>query len=258
MNTPLLRLVFILTAGLLGFAVAQSASQKHPPNGPIRVLIVTGIDHPAHKWQETTPAIQGLLGKDQRLKVEVLDDPYRLESADLGQYQVVLLHFQNWQKAGPGEAAREKLQRFVENGGGLVSVHFGCGAWHGEWPEFEKIVGRVWHGVGPGKTQHDKRGKFLVEIVDKAHAITKGLEDFETEDELYTCLTGDAPIHLLAQAQSNVDQKHHSMAFVREYGKGRVFLTTLGHDVTAYTNNPAVGELIRRGTAWAASSKPAP
>ncbi|MBI3191376.1 MAG: ThuA domain-containing protein, partial [Pedosphaera parvula] len=69
-------------------------------------------------------------------------------------------------------------------------------------------------------------------------------------------LTGDAPIHLLAQATSNVDHKDHPQAFVREYGKGRVFLTTLGHDVTAYTGNPAVGELIRRGSAWTARSEP--
>ena len=83
------------------------------------------------------------------------------------------------------------------------------------------------------------------------------MADFETIDELYTCLTGDAPIHLLAHAKSKVDQKHHPQAFVRDYGKGRVFLTTLGHDVRAYTNNPAVGELLRRGCAWAAGIPPA-
>jgi len=259
MNTPLLRLAVLLTAGLLGFAAARSYTPKRQPNpGSVRVLIVTGIDHPAHKWRETAPVIRDLLVKDQRMKVDILEDPNQLESVSLGQYQVVLLHFQNWQKPGPGDQARAKLKGFVENGGGLVSVHFACGAWHGEWPEFQNLLGRVWHGTGPGKTQHDKRGKFQVKIVDKDHAITKGISDFETEDELYTCLTGDAPIHLLAQAKSNVDNKEHPQAFIKEYGKGRVFLTTLWHDVTAYTNNPAVGELIRRGTAWTARNEVVP
>jgi type 1 glutamine amidotransferase len=91
-----------------------------------------------------------------------------------------------------------------------------------------------------------------VQIVDHDHAVTRGLSDFGTDDELYTCLVGDAPIHLLAQAKSKVDQQQHPQAFVRDFGKGRVFLTTLGHDVRAFTNNPAVGQLIRQGTAWAA------
>ena len=204
-------------------------------------------------------ALRRLLEDDARFKVRVIEDPHALDSAMLTNYDAVLLHFQNWQQPGPGAAARDNLQRFVTNGGGLVSVHFACGAWHGEWPEFQNIMGRVWHGQGPGKPQHDKRGKFLVEIADKTHPITAGLTDFETTDELYTCLTGDAPIHLLAHAKSKVDQKYHPQAFSREYGKGRVFLTTLGHDVFAYTNNPVVGELLRRGTAWSAgvSTQPA-
>jgi type 1 glutamine amidotransferase len=139
----------------------------------------------------------------------------------------------------------------VENGGGLISVHFACGAWHGEWPEFQNILGRVWHGSGPGKPQHDARGPFLVRIVDTSHPVTSGIKDFETYDELYTCLTGAAPIHLLAAATSRVDHQQHPMAFTRSYGKGRVFLTTLGHDVRALTNS-SVPQLIRQGTLWAA------
>jgi type 1 glutamine amidotransferase len=41
------------------------------------------------------------------------------------------------------------------------------------------------------------------------------------------------------------------MAFVRDYGKGRVFLTTLGHDVKAMTNS-SVPQLMRQGCIWAA------
>jgi type 1 glutamine amidotransferase len=217
-----------------------------------KILLVTGIDYPAHLWRLTAPVIKELLEKDSRLKVRIVEDPEALGVANLAQWDVVLLHFQNWEKPGPGEASRLNLKRFVDNGGGLISVHFACGAWHGEWPEFQNILGRVWHGSGPGKSQHDAYGKFTVEIADKDHPVTKGMTDFETTDELYTCLTGDAPIHLLAQAKSKVDQKYYPQAFVRDYGKGRVFLTTLGHDVRSYTNNPAVGELLRNGCAWAA------
>jgi type 1 glutamine amidotransferase len=215
----------------------------------IKVLLVTGQDYPGHVWRETAPALRQLLEADRRYVVRLLEDPHALDSATLTNYQVVLLHFQNWQAPGPGAAARANLRQFIADGGGLMSVHFACGAWHGEWPEFQDILGRVWRGTnGP---QHDRRGKFTVQIVAPQHPAVRGLTDFETDDELYTCLVGDAPIHLLAQAKSQVDQRNHPMAFARDFGKGRVFLTTLGHDVKAFTNS-CVPQLLRQGCAWAA------
>jgi len=236
----------VLVFALLALPAIRAVAQPEPKS--VRILLVTGQDYPGHVWRQTAPALRALLEDDKRFDVRVVEDPGALDSAVLSQYQAVLLHFQNWQTAGPAPAARENLRRYVERGGGLVSVHFACGAWHGEWPEFQNIVGRVWHGTnGP---QHDPRGPFKVRIVDKEHPITHGLTDFETDDELYTCLTGTAPIHLLADATSKVDKREHPMAFVRQYGKGRVFLTTLGHDVKAFTNS-VVPQLIRQGCAWA-------
>ena len=217
------------------------------------ILLVTGVDYPGHKWRATAPALKSLLEEDKRLDVRVVEDPHFLDSAALTNYAAVLLHFQNWNVAGPGVAAKQNLQRYVENGGGLISVHFACGAWHGEWPEFQNIVGRVWRGTnGP---QHDPRGPFTVRIVDRSHPVTQGISDFETDDELYTCLVGDKPIHLLAQARAKVDGKDHPMAFVCDYGKGRVFLTPLGHDVKAFTH-AGVPQLLRQGCAWAAKLPP--
>ena len=43
----------------------------------------------------------------------------------------------------------------------------------------------------------------------------------------------------------------HPMAFVFNYGRGRVFHTPLGHDLKAITM-PDESRLIRRGAAWAA------
>lgn len=224
------------------------ASPGRASDEPVRVLIVTGIDYPGHVWRETAPVLRSILEEEPRLTVRIAEDPHFLDSPAIADYDVILLHFQNWEVPGPGIAARENLRRFVVNGGGLVSVHFACGAWHGEWPEFETIVGRVWHG--PKGLQHDPRGRFLVRIMDEQHPVTRGIEDFETDDELYTCLTGEAPIHVLAEATSAVDGKEHPMVFVRSYGGGRVFLTTLGHDRVAFLSG-AVPQLIRQGCLWA-------
>jgi len=216
-----------------------------------RVLIVTGEDYPGHKWQETTPALKAQLEKDSRLAVDVLDDLKRLPSADLSKYDVVVVHFKNYDPAVPGPEGQKKLADFVAAGGGMVLVHFACGAFQ-EWPEFVKLAGRVWD---PKMRAHDPHGPFRVEIVDHEHPITKGMKAFEITDELYTCLAGDTPVKVLATATSKVDQKPYAMAFVLEYGKGRVFHCPLGHDVAAFENAGA-GELFRRGTAWAARLEP--
>lgn len=245
----------ILMLGLPSLCLVQGAE----PATHARILLVTGIDYPGHLWRQTTPVLTEALRKDPRLDVVVVEDPHFLDSAALGSCDLVLLHFENWQTPGPGAAARENLRHFVENGKGLALVHFACGAWHGEWPEFEKLAGRVWFGQepGPGKRQHDPYGPFRVELNKPEHPITRGLTDFDTQDELYTCLIGDAPIEVLAQAKSKIDGQYYPMAFITRYGKGRTFHCVLGHDVKALSF-PAVQELYRRGCAWAAGLSPTP
>lgn len=220
-----------------------------PPNGT-GVLLVTGIDYPGHPWRQTAPVLKQLLEQDPRLKVRVSESPDVLAAPSLKDWGVVILHFMDWESPGPGPEARQNLARFVAAGKGLMLTHFACGAWDGnEWPEFKQLAGRVWD---PKLRGHDPHGAFRVEIADPDHPITKGLAPFDTVDELYTCLAGDAPIHIVAKATSKVDKKDYPMAFVLNYGQGRVFHTVLGHDAQAYTNSPGVGELMRRGCAWAA------
>jgi len=216
-----------------------------------RVLLVTGEDHPAHKWPETSPVVKSLLAKDSRLHVTVLDDLTLLDKTELERYDAVVLHFKNYKPQVPGPQTHANLEAFVRRGGGLVLIHFACGAFQ-EWPQFVQIAGRVWN---PKFRGHDPRGPFRVDIAAAAHPITQGLKPFEPTDELYTCLDGDVPITVLATAVSKVDRKTYPMAFVLDCGKGRTFQLVLGHDVQAF-RPPEVGELLRRGTAWTLRLKP--
>lgn len=242
---------------ILAAPVGQVTLQPATPQPTIRVLLVTGVDHPAHDWHKTAPVLAQQLRQDPRMEVRVLEDPHFLDSAAINGYDVIVLHFMNWQVPAPAEPARSNLKQFVEGGKGLVLVHFACGAWQ-DWPEFISLAGRVWD---PKLRAHDPRGSFRVEIVNREHPITKGLNSFDTEDELYTCLNGDRPVEILATARSKVDGKDYPMAFVLDCEKGRVFHCVLGHDAKAL-ENASVGELYRRGTAWAAGqllvSEPGP
>lgn len=244
-------LIFVLGSGCGREEKSQAQAVKK--TAVKKVIIVTGADHPAHNWRQTAPALADVLRRDKRLVVTAVDDPNFLALPKLREYDVVVLHFMKWEQPTPGQKERENLQKFVQDGKGLFILHFGSGSFY-DWPEFRNLAGRVWD---PKLPAHDPKGPFHVNIIDTEHAITKGLQSFDTDDELYTCLAGERPITLLATARAKVDGKDHPMAFVFNYGKGRVFHTALGHDVAAITNSN-VAELFRRGCAWAAGLPPVP
>jgi len=229
-------------------AAAVSAALAAPAGGKaIRVLIVTGHDYPAHKWRQTTPVIRKALEETGRFEVRVCEDP-EIMSAHIGErYDVVVLHYCDWETSSPSKAALEGLADFVRRGGGLVAIHFASGAFP-NWPEYVRLIGRVWDR----KSTHDPYGPFRVHVVRKDHPITRGMDDFDTTDELYFCLTGDTPIEVLLTAHSKVKDREEPMGFVLRYGKGRVFHTPLGHDVRALSS-PGVVRLLRRACEWAAT-----
>ncbi len=241
----------IMAAPWITSVLAQAPKTNTSKSSAARVLLVTGQDYPGHLWRLTAPALAALLQKDSRLQVRTIEDPHFLESPALEHYAAIVLHFMNWEQPAPGLKARENLRQFVANGKGLLLVHFACGAFQ-DWPEFGKLVGRVYD---PKLRPHDPRGPFKVRIANGQHPITQDLADFDTDDELYTCLAGDQPIEVLATARSKVDSKDYPMAFVLNYGQGRVFHSVLGHDVKALTF-PGVAELFRRACAWTAGLAP--
>ena len=224
---------------------------KAEPGRTTRILIVTGMEHSAHNWRQTAPLLAEELSKDPRLLVDVSENAAILGSPQISDYAAIVLNFMNPAPFDLGPKGRENFRRYVEGGKGLVLVHFACGALQ-EWPEFRDLVARVWD---PKLRGHDPRGPFRVEITDVKHPITEGLKAFDADDELYTCLTGDKPIEVLAKATSKVDKKDYPMAFVATAGKGRVYQCLLGHDVKAM-QMPGVCELYRRGCAWAAGLPP--
>ncbi|MFP6751890.1 MAG: ThuA domain-containing protein [Pirellulaceae bacterium] len=244
-------------AGITGTGRAEE--QK-----PIRILVVTGHQYPGHKWQLTTPVIKAALERDPRVHVNVTENVEDLGSEKLGQLDLLVLNYCNWEKKGLSDEAKLGFTRFLTKGGGLILVHFSNGAFHfslpgaetSDWPEYRKICRRVWDHA-EGKSGHDAYGKFQVQIHDTTHPITRGMKDFETIDELYFRQQGKQPIHVLATARSGVTGKDEPMAFVYEYGKGRVMQTVLGHDAESLQVD-GVGELLRRSAAWIARRKQLP
>lgn len=241
---------FTIVACGLAVVLSLSIQEASYAQEKVRVLIVTGFDAGSHPWRDTTRQAVDVLTDTDRFNVKVSEDVGILESSSLDRYDVVVLNYGFWEAPDPSDEAKDALLAFVKGGKGLVSLHFACSSFQG-WDEYAALLGRVWkRGVGG----HGPRGKFTVKIEDPEHPITKGLSDFEADDELYAKLSGDADIDVIASAYSEWSQSEEPIVFLNKYGEGIVVHNVLGHDVRA-REHPAFQTLLRRGVEFAATGK---
>ena len=166
----------------------------------------------------------------------------------------------------------------MTNGGGMVSVHAADNAFPG-WLEFNRMIAvGGWDGrnqnTGPmirwrdgkqvldkggpgGRGQHGGYFSWDVDIRVPDHPITKGLPArwLHTPDELYSTLAGPAEnVTVLATAVSDTTRENEPILMVINYGKGRIFHTTMGHDATSMDDVGFVTTL-NRGAEWAATGE---
>ena len=154
----------------------------------VKVLFVSGFDHPVHTWEESTKLNQAILQKSNRFDVSVSQDKEVFASPKLSDYDVLVLNFGFWKEADPSDKAKAGLLEYVKGGGNVVALHFACGSFQ-DWKEYRDMLGRVWvKGTGG----HGPFGEFTVKIKDAKHPVTNGLKDFKIEEELYAKLSGEA------------------------------------------------------------------
>jgi type 1 glutamine amidotransferase len=156
------------------------------------------------------------------------------------------------------------LRSAVAAGTGLTGWHGGIVGAYPETPGYLQLVGGQF-AAHPSKEPAECDGgpedNFLphrVSLTDRgrAHPITAGLGDFELVTEQYWVLHDDL-IDVLATTTHPVRPWHpwrrpitSPAIWTREWGEGRIVVSTPGHDLPAL-RHPAVRTVIERGMLWA-------
>jgi type 1 glutamine amidotransferase len=166
--------------------------------------------------------------------LSVLADPTALSGVGL----IIM----NWTMGSIEQPALLGLQQAIQSGTGLAGVHGGMADAFRQSPDYQYIVGGqfVAHPGGGGVT-------YRVHIVNPAHPLTAGIDDFSVTSEKYY-LHIDPAIDVLAT--TDFDGVAMPVAWTKRYGKGRVFYCALGHD-PRMLERPEVNQLVERGLLWA-------
>jgi type 1 glutamine amidotransferase len=227
---------------LLGLAAAFAVtlpSAAADKDEPIRVLFVLN----GHDYKPKAPILQKVLKDTPGFQVTSLEDLKKLGDVKRTDYDVLLFY---GSPASKDELQDRAVEKFVEDGGGVVALHHASAGGSKEWI---RLIGGRFAGHIAGTH------KLNVVIADDKHPITKGVEAFTIEDEEYKHTFPDVERHILLKFKERPeksDQKANmDVMWTREVGKGKVVYTCLGHGKEAW-ESPAWQKLVLQSICWSA------
>ncbi len=251
-----IRIIFTLLSAFFAFLCSYPA--KADDQFKVLVVAISSKYHyefiPIARDSLTHMARQHSFGLVWADKPDVFD-------GDLRQYAAVMFLNTPAEQLSPAE--RGNFEAYMRAGGNAIVVHRAAIIPADAWPWYEKLVGRR---VGT----HPMLQTGVVTVADRNFPATYGIADrWVWSDEFYPTTN---PYNIAVKPVLNVDEtsydptkiwpgqtargmgKDHPVAWYHPYEKGRVFVTTLGHNGDDYSDPQYLAHLLG-GIYWAATGR---
>ncbi|MDB5106337.1 MAG: hypothetical protein JWP91_4026 [Fibrobacteres bacterium] len=252
----------LFLASLLGPGTASAVPQPAAGNVPLlmaapkQVLIFDKFNGVGHAATDTCVSILKATLLAHGMTAESTKDSLAFTPANLARFGAVVFINTNYRNGAVlGREQEAAFEGYIHAGGGFVAIHnasplTGSPEIDAVWPWFVGMYGTRFIGHGNPQT-----GTVVLE--DTAHASTRGLPTrFTVKDEWY--LLRDDPrsvagIRVLARVDASTlasGGKDRVVSWYRPFEGGRVWMTTLGHDLGTFGDADFLAHL-RGGIAYA-------
>jgi type 1 glutamine amidotransferase len=198
------------------------------------------------------------MGKDSgAFEVTLNDDATFFTKKNLKQFDAILFNnCTHVQKAFKDKKNREAFLDFIKNGGGFIAIHAATDGGGKGWPEYTAMVNGNFNGHPWGS-----RGTWGIKNEDPKHPLLEAFKGkgFKIKDELYKYKSYDRKkCRVLLSIDTTISPKgkaqrpdnDHAVVWVSEYDKGRVFISSLGHNNEIF-KHPQILDMWLKGIKFA-------
>ena len=145
----------------------------------------------------------------------------------------------NWTMGEISDEQEGNISEAIKSGVNLVGIHGGAGDAFRSCLTYQWILGGQFLG-------HPYVGEYEVRITQKDHPICLGISaSFTVNTEQYYMLT-EPSIEVLAETRYIYEGQTMIMpvAWIKNWGQGRVFYSALGHEPSEYGKHPEMKQLL--------------
>ena len=232
------------TDGYRVLVYSRTVGPRHAHLGP---ALPAGLNPPL---TPANAAQNGLvrLGAENNFAVDWTEDVTQLSSASrLFNYNAVI--FMSTTRDTLDDSAQTALRQYIRGGGGFVGIHNAFGTEY-NWPWYEGLLG------GANFYDHGPHQPGVVQTVSRRDASTAGLPArWDFADEWYNLVPFPSKVRILATVDESTlpngvtggsghpgHGRNHPVSWCQYYDGGRSWVTTLGHAVQAWTEEPTAGD----------------
>jgi type 1 glutamine amidotransferase len=209
------------------------------PNAGLKALLITGGGY--HDFKSLAPLLTGKISEFANVQWQVKWGPEVLADPEFGkQFDVVVYDMCFDETEHP---SIENVLNLTREGKPTMAIHCAVHSFKAS-DEWRRLLGEV-------SRVHDRYQAFATEKVDRDHPLMKTFPDhWQTSgDELYQTIRMGPDADSLLKAISPSTGAENIVCWTNQYGKGRVFGTTLGHDMKTAQQTEYL-RLVAYGLLW--------